>query len=135
RRTTTTRSSTATTTSTSPRSSSSGARALTVPHRRALRSRYGAVVHTAFTDTGDGDLNVRGEAAALRLRRDAVAAGPWTWLDQVHGAEVVVVGAPGEHAGRPADAAVTAAPGAVLAVHTADCGGVLLWDTDGHSGP
>ncbi len=38
----------------------------------------------------------------------------------------MVVNTPGQHAGADADAAVTAEPGAVLAVHTADCAGVLL---------
>jgi YfiH family protein len=39
---------------------------------------------------------------------------------------VVVVTRPGEHAGAPADAAVTATPGAVLVVRTADCAPVAL---------
>ncbi|WCO65216.1 laccase domain-containing protein [Iamia majanohamensis] len=51
---------------------------------------------------------------------------PWTWLRQVHGAEVVTVTRPGEHAGATADAAVTAVPGAALAVGTADCVPVVL---------
>jgi hypothetical protein len=37
-----------------------------------------------------------------------------------------VVAAPGEHAGAEADAAVTAVPGCVLAVRTADCAPVVL---------
>jgi len=44
----------------------------------------------------------------------------------VHGAEVVVVERPGDHAGAPADAAVTATPGCALAVRTADCAPVVL---------
>lgn len=55
-----------------------------------------------------------------------MAPGPWTWLTQVHGADVVTVTRPGEHAGARADAAVTAVPGAVLAVTTADCAPVVL---------
>jgi hypothetical protein len=51
---------------------------------------------------------------------------PWTWLRQVHGAGVVVVDAPGQHAGAQADAAVTASPGCVLAVQVADCVPVAL---------
>jgi YfiH family protein len=49
----------------------------------------------------------------------------------VHGTAVVVVERPGEHAGAEADAAVTAAPGACLAVQTADCAPVLLAAADG----
>jgi copper oxidase (laccase) domain-containing protein len=39
---------------------------------------------------------------------------------------VVVVTRPGEHAGVDADAAVTAVPGCVLAVRTADCAPIVL---------
>lgn len=44
----------------------------------------------------------------------------------MHGSDVVTVTEPGEHAGVEADAAVTAVPDVVLAVHTADCAPVLL---------
>ena len=55
-----------------------------------------------------------------------VADRPWTWLRQVHGATVVEVDEPGEGAGSEADASVTATPGALLAVQTADCAPVVL---------
>jgi polyphenol oxidase len=97
--------------------------------RRAVRLGDGAVVHVVFTDTSDGDLRVDGAAEPLERRRGAVAPTPWTWLRQVHGDRVVVVPAPGACAGEEADAAVTTVPGAVLAVHTADCAGVLMWGT------
>jgi len=61
------------------------------------------------------------------------APRPWTWLEQVHGADVVVVTRPGEHAGRRADAAVTAEPACTLVVRTADCAPVLL-EADGAVG-
>jgi YfiH family protein len=51
---------------------------------------------------------------------------PWTWLRQVHGAEVVTVRCPGDRAGTEADAAVTAIAGAVLVVRTADCAPVAF---------
>lgn len=79
-----------------------------------------------FTDRRHGDLAVGGESGALATRRAAVVDAPWTWLRQVHGSEVVVVDRPGDHAGAAADAAVTTARGAPLAVHTADCAPVLL---------
>jgi YfiH family protein len=71
-------------------------------------------------------LAVGGPPAELAARRRAIAPMPWTWLRQVHGARVVVVGEPGQWAGADADAAVTAVPGAALAVHTADCVPVVL---------
>lgn len=51
---------------------------------------------------------------------------PWTWLRQVHGAEVIIVDEPGAHAGARGDGAVTTAPGAVLSVTVADCAPVAL---------
>lgn len=78
------------------------------------------------TTRADGDLAVTGEEPALTARRRAVVDLPWTWLTQVHGPDVVTVTRPGEHAGAVADAAVTAVPGAALAVTTADCVPVVL---------
>ncbi|MEO6988387.1 MAG: polyphenol oxidase family protein [Aquihabitans sp.] len=59
-------------------------------------------------------------------RRRAVCDAPWTWVRQVHGANVVVATEPGQHAGAVADAVVTATPGVVVAVHTADCAPVFF---------
>jgi YfiH family protein len=55
----------------------------------------------------------------------------WTVLQQVHGADVVVVDAPGACTGAAADAAVTAVPGARLAILTADCAPVALASPEG----
>jgi polyphenol oxidase len=66
----------------------------------------------------------------LEWRRRAIAAMPWTWLRQTHGADVVVVDRPGAEAGATADAAVTTVPGAAVAVHTADCVPIVLLGRD-----
>jgi hypothetical protein len=85
-----------------------------------------------FTNAADGNLSIlQDESDLLAARRQAVVALPWTWLRQVHGADVVVVDTPGAAAGRTADAAVTAVPGAALAVHTADCAPVALLSPEG----
>lgn len=86
-------------------------------------------VQTAFAERRDGDFAITSEAGALEASRAAIAPHPWTWLEQVHGAGVVVVSVPGQWAGARADASVTAVPGAVLSVQTADCAPVLLWGT------
>jgi YfiH family protein len=83
-------------------------------------------VRHRFTDATLGSLAIGLPAAELEPRRRAVVDLPWTWLRQEHGPAVVVVREPGEHAGAPADAAVAVGPGAAVAVHTADCGPVLL---------
>lgn len=85
-----------------------------------------ATVQHRFTDRDHGDLAVGGDPDVLARRRRQVVDLPWTWVQQVHGAEVVVVTEPGEHAGATADAVITAVPGAAIAVHTADCGALLL---------
>ncbi len=63
-----------------------------------------------------------------------MAPGPWTWLRQVHGARVVEVVAPGEHAGAEADAAVTNHPDAVLCILTADCAPIGFTSAEGVRG-
>jgi hypothetical protein len=84
----------------------------------------GRTSHHRFTTRAEGDLAIG--AVGVAGRRTAVVDLPWTWLVQVHGADVATVTRPGEHAGVAADAAVTAAPGAVVAVQVADCAPVVL---------
>lgn len=93
-----------------------------------------------FTGRAEGDLGSvaqrgpEGPTPRVVARRKEIADGPWTWLRQVHGSDVVVVTYPGEHAGAEADGAVTADPGAVLAVFTADCAPVAFWSPEGVRG-
>ena len=79
--------------------------------RRTLASGHSCVVR--FTDRHDGDANASTFGGSDRDR--------WSLPAQVHGATVVDVATPGEGTGSPADALVTARPGAVLAIRTADC--------------
>ena len=81
-------------------------------------------VRSRFTGREEGDLAIA--SPGVEARRAALVDRPWTWLHQVHGAAVVTVRRPGDHAGAEADAAVTDVPGAVLAVQTADCAPVVL---------
>ena len=92
----------------------------------------GRRLHALFTDRSDGDLAIDAAQPGLDERRAAVSPHAWTWLRQVHGAQVVVVDAPGAAAGVEADAAVTRCTDAVLAVQTADCAAVLFagWADD-----
>ncbi|MDP8954477.1 MAG: polyphenol oxidase family protein [Actinomycetota bacterium] len=86
--------------------------------REALVPRY------RFTGRAEGDLAPG--ALGVDERRHALAPMPWTWLHQVHGAEVVVVDEPGAYVGARGDAAVTTTTGAVLCVTVADCAPVAL---------
>lgn len=92
------------------------------------------------TGRAEGDLGSlaergpSGPSAALQARRAAIAPGPWTWLRQVHGAGVVEVVAPGDHAGAEADAAVTSHPEAVLCILTADCAPIAFSSPEGIRG-
>ncbi|HTN81842.1 MAG TPA: polyphenol oxidase family protein [Acidimicrobiales bacterium] len=97
----------------------------------ALELRAGArAAHVVATSVEDGDLAIATPPDVLAARRRAVVDLPWTWMKQVHGATVVRVDHPGEGAGREADAAVTAIPGAALAVQVADCAPVALVGSD-----
>lgn len=72
-----------------------------------------------------------GDSAAVQRHRRAAVDLPWTVLEQVHGARVVVVERPGGATGETGDAAVTTVAGAALAVLTADCAPVALASTEG----
>ena len=104
---------------------------------RLVPAGDGLLARVRCSQRSDGDFRVGGSDDAgadagpdgrLRLerRRQGLMVGEWTWLEQVHGAGVVAVAEPGGGAGSVADGAVTAVPGAVLALHTADCAPVVL---------
>ena len=89
-----------------------------------------------WTGRADGDLGPRAEGD-VGARRRAVVDLPWSWVRQVHGAGVVTV-APGRVVEGPeADALVTpvgersGAPGAAVAVFTADCAALALASPEG----
>jgi YfiH family protein len=86
---------------------------------------------TRVRSTGWAQGDLAGAGAAVARRRRAVVDLPWTVLSQVHGARVVVVEGPGGAAGEAADAAVTTARQAALAVLTADCAPVALASPEG----
>jgi YfiH family protein len=91
-----------------------------------------------FTGRRDGDMGHAGQwvavedvSADVEARRRAVVDRPWSWLRQVHGADVVVVDGPGDGAGQAGDALVTAAPSSALAILTADCAPVAMCGDNG----
>jgi YfiH family protein len=86
----------------------------------------GTTAVLVFTTRADGDLAVGGDADELARRRARIVDAPWTWLHQVHGADVVEARVPGDRAGEHADAAITHATRAPVAVHAADCAAVAL---------
>lgn len=94
--------------------------------RRDIPAGPGMVARIRFTERADGDFRTDGPAAPLAAIRRAVIDEPWTWMRQVHGADVVTVSRSGDHAGAEADAAVTTTLVAPLAVQTADCAPVVL---------
>jgi YfiH family protein len=87
---------------------------------------------------GDDPLTVARNRAELRAAVGVEDVARWTWLRQVHGADVhVVIGssvtgssATAEVAPPEADAAVTSAPGRALAVVTADCAPLVVASDD-----
>lgn len=57
--------------------------------------------------------------------------GPWAWLHQVHGADVISADQPGGGVGTDGDALVSSRRGLALAVFTADCAPVALASPQG----
>jgi len=100
---------------------------------RVVPAGDGWLVRVRCSQVSEGDFRCDhgGGAGSVRLddlerRRQRFMSGRWTWLRQVHGADVVLVSEPGDRAGAVADGAVTAVPEAVLALHTADCAPVVV---------
>ncbi len=113
--------STSTTTSTSPPSSAS----------RLEVAGTSAVVVLSGAQDGDVGLRSPESSSVLKERRRLIAAGPWRFLHQCHGNEVVVVGPEEPCEGREGDALVSSLPGAPLAVFSADCALVGLASPQG----
>lgn len=75
---------------------------------------------------GDGAAGVE-----LEKRRRALVDRPWSWVTQVHGADVLVVRDPDHSGGARGDALVSDHPAACLAVFTADCAPIALASPEG----
>lgn len=89
----------------------------------------GREAHVGWTGRPDSDLAPAAASAVVEARRRAVVDLPWVWLAQEHGSTVEVVTEMedvGTVCGRPGDALVTAVPGVVVSVTTADCAPVAL---------
>ena len=86
-----------------------------------------------LSGVADGDVGPGASCGpdVLEARRQAIAAGCWRWLRQLHGGAVVVLGPDEPCAGREGDALVSTMPGAPLAVFAADCALVALASPQG----
>ncbi|GAB3334851.1 peptidoglycan editing factor PgeF [Marilutibacter aestuarii] len=78
---------------------------------------------------GDAPESAQANREAL-IRRAGLPSAP-RWLRQVHGTGVLRLGTAGDGGEPEADAAVTAEPGVVIAIQTADCLPVLFCADDG----
>jgi YfiH family protein len=95
-----------------------------------------APVMARWTGRPEGDLGPAPEgdgaaAAELEERRRALVDRPWSWVTQVHGADVLVVRDPDHGGGAQGDALVSDHPAACLAVFTADCAPIALASPEG----
>src|SRR5579875_3709879 len=96
---------------------------------QAVWNQAGAALR--WTGRREGDLGPAAGEGMVEARRRRILPLPWTVLRQVHGCRVVTVSEPGGCRGEAADAAVTRAGGAALAVLTADCAPVALASPEG----
>jgi polyphenol oxidase len=89
-------------------------------------------VEVRFSNRAQGDLNADVVARDVVDRRwRVIAPRPVTWLDEVHGTDVVVVDAPGAGTGRTGDGMVTAVTGAALGIWVGDCAPVAFVAAEG----
>lgn len=87
-----------------------------------------------MTDRSDGNFSCLQDDEAVAAVRRRIAPEPWTWMRQVHGAEVVVVTDPTADVGVEADASVSAVPGTRIATQVADCVPIGMISTGGGIG-
>ncbi|GAC1314260.1 MAG: peptidoglycan editing factor PgeF [Acidimicrobiales bacterium] len=83
-----------------------------------------------WTGRAEGDLGIHA-GHGVDARRQAVLPAPWSWLHQVHGAEVVTVERPGAVRGSDGDALVGRPGAGALAIFTADCAPLALASPEG----
>ena len=84
-------------------------------------------VEVRFSTRAHGDLNADVVPVHVVGQRWLdLAERPVTWLDEVHGTDVVVVDAPGASTGRTGDGMVTTVAGAALGIWVGDCAPVAL---------
>lgn len=101
--------------------------------RWKITTRSGGISKPPYDSLNLGD-HVGDDPAAVAENRRRLAEeigvrdDSLIWMDQVHGTSVTVVESPATHPISATDAVVTAKPGLVLAVLTADCVPVLLAD-------
>lgn len=93
---------------------------------RTLPAGPDHVVRVLCSERRDGDFAIDGDPDELARARARLVQGQWTWLKQVHGANVVVVDEPGARRGAAADGCVTGCVDARLSVQTADCAPLVL---------
>ena len=93
---------------------------------RTLPAGPDHVVRVRCSERRDGNFAIDSDPDELAQARARIAEGPWTWLKQVHGSNVVVVDEPGARSGEAADGCVTRCVGARMSVQTADCAPLVL---------
>lgn len=93
---------------------------------RTLPAGPDHVVQVRCSERRDGNFAIDSDPDELARTQARLVAGQWTWLEQVHGANVVVVAAPGAQRGASADGCVTACVDARLSVQSADCAPLVL---------
>ncbi len=91
-----------------------------------------AGICAGFSDRYDGDMAMtRPGSESNRVQLLGRELGNWTWLNQVHSRDALLVLQPGQHCGMEADACVGEHPDSVLSVTTADCVPVIMGSSEG----
>ena len=99
---------------------------MSLRHSPLSIARPRAVVHICWSERDDGDFHLERPTEALIATRRRFVDLPWTQLDEVHGATVLVVDRPGAFDGVVGDALVTELDDTVLGIWVGDCAPVAL---------
>ena len=86
----------------------------------------GLIANVLVTNISHGDFSIVQPADQLHQKQMDLLEAPWSYLDQVHGGDVIRVKKPGDCQGEKADGMVSTTLETPLSIQTADCAPVAL---------
>ena len=92
----------------------------------SYRLEDGRRVCLLFTSKDHGDLSSRQDGKTLAKRQRSIVGEKWTYLQQIHGREVVQVVESGQYQGEKGDALCTNNSEVPISIQVADCAPIAL---------
>ena len=86
----------------------------------------GVVAKVLSTNSSDGNLSISQPVDQLHQTQRKLINAPWSYLKQVHGANVYRIKSPGDYQGAEGDGMISTKSGIPMAIQVADCAPIAL---------